>query len=72
MINEAAAALGKDNKSGKSKKEQVWDVLKSASDLPEDAPSKLTHPDPRMKDEIRSARIRWIAVWDVLKCSRFS
>jgi hypothetical protein len=60
MINEAAAALGKDNKSGKSKKEQVWDVLKSALDLPEDAPSKLTHPDPRMKKEY-DRRIRWIA-----------
>ena len=62
MVNEAAAVLGKDNKGGKSKKAQVWDVLKSALDLPADAPMKLTHPDPQLRDKKEvDRRVRWIA-----------
>lgn len=61
-ISEATAVLGKDNKGGKSKKEQVWDVLKSALDLPEDAPMKLTHPDPQLRGKKEfDRRVRWIA-----------
>jgi len=62
MVSEATAVLGKDNKGGKSKKEQVWDVLKSALDLPEDAPMKLTHPDPQLRGKKEfDRRVRWIA-----------
>jgi|GEM_PF-5738931 len=75
MISEATAVLDRDrdgefqntaqmkgDKEGKSAQLKVWDVLKSALDLPEDAPMKLTHPDPQLRGKKEfDRRIDWIA-----------
>jgi hypothetical protein len=75
MINEAAAVLDKDredkfktaakmkgDKDDRSAKLKVWDVLKSALDLPEDASVTLVNPDPQLrgKKEV-DRRVSWIS-----------
>jgi len=74
MISEATAVLDKDGegkfqttaamkgeKDERSAKLKVWDVLKSALDLPADAPATLVDPDPQMRGKkVVDRRISWI------------
>jgi len=74
MISEATAVLDKDGegkfqtaavmkgeKDERSAKLKVWDVLKSALDLPADAPVTLVDPDPQMGGKkVVDRRVSWI------------
>ena len=73
-INEATAVLDKDKegkfqtaavmkgeKDERSAKLKVWDVLKSALDLPDDASVTLVDPDPQMGGKkVVDRRVSWI------------
>ena len=75
MVSEATAVLDKNkegslknvsqmkgDKAGKSVKLKVWDVLKAALDLPEDASVTLTNPDPQLRGKkVVDRRVDWVS-----------